>query len=334
METIVPQNFIQCTFNFDELPQKRCSKCKQTKPINSFNNNRTRPDGKGDRCKTCIKNFRKPKIRKEPRPSKKPYIKKNAPTIILTCACCSEEFYKDAYKYNARTKNGKARPFYCTKKCAAEANKAKQATPLPPSIGEEYIQGKTLLCIASQYNTSESVVWQRLKKMGIATRPSGSSGNSMRGKHHTTETVEKIREASHRQFSSEEARVQHGHYTRQRMIEGKISRVSKLEDIVAQELSRRGIAFIRQYGVNGTNGKYCACLDFMLADGRGIEVNGTFWHTDPRKYPNGPIYTTQKEVAENYTRKMTNMAKLNITIIELWEIDLRADLVGTLDKAL
>src|SRR5699024_281803 len=45
--------------------------------------------------------------------------------------------------------------------------------------------------------------------------------------------------------------------------------------------------------VRGAAGRFVACVDFMLSDGRALEVNGTFWHTDPRVYPDGPTFPAQ-----------------------------------------
>lgn len=39
----------------DSIPQKRCYKCDQTYPLNSFYSNKTNPDSKADECKKCAK---------------------------------------------------------------------------------------------------------------------------------------------------------------------------------------------------------------------------------------------------------------------------------------
>jgi G:T-mismatch repair DNA endonuclease (very short patch repair protein) len=107
-----------------------------------------------------------------------------------------------------------------------------------------------------------------------------------------------------------------------------------LEDEVAQELSHRGIGFRRQVCVrNPEDGRYIACVDFFLDDGRVVEVNGTFWHADIRIYPDGPVYPAQRRTTSRYDRKLAHLSRLGIEVVELWELDIRENIVDALDCA-
>src|ERR1041385_2467858 len=66
---------------------------------------------------------------------------------------------------------------------------------------------------------------------------------------------------------------------------GKLPRVSKIEDIVAEELTALGIIFTRQFVIRDNLGRFSSVIDFVLPTLKiAIEVNGTFWHADPRFY--------------------------------------------------
>ena len=76
-------------------------------------------------------------------------------------------------------------------------------------------------------------------------------------------------------------------------------------------------------------------LDFFLPEvNTAIEVNGTFWHVDPRAYPNGPTHDSQRRTLSKYARKVALLADLGIPIAEVWEMDFRADPIGSVRKAL
>jgi len=134
---------------------------------------------------------------------------------------------------------------------------------------------------------------------------------------HTDETKARLREATTRAIA-----------------EGRISPVSALEDKVAIELERRNVSFVRQHAIRGNNGQFVACIDFMLDDGRALEVNGTFWHSDPRVFPEGPMFPAQRRTEERWVRKVVAMELLGIPLIVLWEQDIRDDLAHALNVAL
>lgn len=100
--------------------------------------------------------------------------------------------------------------------------------------------------------------------------------------------------------------------------------VSKIEDEVAKELLRIGVSFRRQVAIRDpVTGRFCALVDFQLSDRVVIEVNGTYWHADPRFYPEGPVTTSQVRTCDRYQRKMAALRGLGVEVVELWEADLR-----------
>jgi len=119
------------------------------------------------------------------------------------------------------------------------------------------------------------------------------------------------------------------------MVSGRVKRVSKLEDTVAATLDILGVRYARQAPIRcTTTGRYVACVDFLLADGRPLEVNGTYWHADPRAYPNGPLHASQKHTAEKYNAKMKKLEMQGISVLEVWELDVDADALGAVKRAI
>ncbi len=111
--------------------------------------------------------------------------------------------------------------------------------------------------------------------------------------------------------------------------------VSKLEDKVAQELTDRGIIYVRQYAIrNPANGQYVAVVDFLLNGRFALEVNGTFWHADPRFFPDGPVYAAQRRTVTRYTAKVAALQALHVPLIEVWEADLEQGFVNAIGDAL
>ena len=64
-------------------------------------------------------------------------------------------------------------------------------------------------------------------------------------------------------------------------------------------------------------------LDFAFPDVKvGIECQGTFFHIDPRVYPDGPICAVQRRNAGRDKSKRKYLTERGWTIIELWEIEI------------
>lgn len=122
---------------------------------------------------------------------------------------------------------------------------------------------------------------------------------------------------------SDETRARLSEATARSIAEGRVPAVSSLEDVVSAELDRLGVAHRRQVAIRGEGGRFVACVDFLLDDGRAVEVNGTFWHADPRRYPDGPRFPAQVRTAERWARKVAALESLGVPLVVVWEDDLR-----------
>ena len=144
-----------------------------------------------------------------------------------------------------------------------------------------------------------------------------------------------LRKAEGRYACSKETKSKLSKTTALAIAEGRIPRVSGLEMKVGSVLASLGVQAIHQYHLRGAHGLYDAVLDYFLPEmGAALEVNGTFWHSDPRAYPNGPVKPCQVRVAEKYQQKKILLTTLQIPLIEVWEIDFLADPEEAVKKAL
>lgn len=102
---------------------------------------------------------------------------------------------------------------------------------------------------------------------------------------------------------------------------------SSLEDDVAEVLDDMGLKYERQKPLHDPDtGQYFAWVDFWLEGDIVLEVNGSFWHVDPRLYPDGPECEWQEKTLENDKRRKTRMKELGIPIIEVWGLDIKENM--------
>jgi G:T-mismatch repair DNA endonuclease (very short patch repair protein) len=102
------------------------------------------------------------------------------------------------------------------------------------------------------------------------------------------------------------------------LLDGKFT--SKLEDRVARLLDELGVHYTRQYRISGAPYLY----DFLVED-RIVEVNGTYWHADPRLYSGEEMHPTlnipTKEIWEFDKRKQGHASKNGFTVVVIWETE-------------
>jgi len=117
--------------------------------------------------------------------------------------------------------------------------------------------------------------------------------------------------------------------------EGRIKRVSQLEVAVGKVLDSLGIPYDHQHAIRDSSGRFIGVLDYYLTDHcAALEVNGTYWHADPRKYPDGPAHASQARTASRYQRKREELLQRGIPLVEVWEQDFKSDPEGAVKDAL
>lgn len=93
---------------------------------------------------------------------------------------------------------------------------------------------------------------------------------------------------------------------------------SKLELLFEGILNENGFGYVSQYNICGYN------FDFYLPKyDIVIEVDGDFYHCNPNKYPNGPIYESQKNTIKNDSVKneICENSK-GLLLLRFWESDI------------
>jgi G:T-mismatch repair DNA endonuclease (very short patch repair protein) len=116
--------------------------------------------------------------------------------------------------------------------------------------------------------------------------------------------------------------------------EGRVRATSSIENLVADELDEKGIRYSRQVAIRGTSGRFSFVFDFMLSEKTALEVNGTFWHTDKRFFPDGPKYEVQRRNQQKWNRKISYAKEAGIQVIEIWEFDIKQDVCEAVNRAL
>jgi G:T-mismatch repair DNA endonuclease (very short patch repair protein) len=244
--------------------------------------------------------------------------------VTLICSYCGVEYYKpNCWKNRSR---------FCSVKCR---NRKKIDSD---AVSEMYNGGMSTIEIGKKFGVTGTTIIKILRGKGERIHGRGdhlyTDKNPTRGKGHTDETKKKLRDATIRQFSSQEARDEASHKQCAYLAKNLVSNVSGVEDRFALELDRRGVEYERQVPIrNPKTGRYGACVDFLI-NGIVVEVNGTYWHSDPRVYPNGPVSLSQKKTAIKYNKKMELLKSLGIKVVEIWEMDVDKDIVSAVDVAI
>jgi len=71
-------------------------------------------------------------------------------------------------------------------------------------------------------------------------------------------------------------------------------------------------------------GRYSAVFDFFVPKHRAVvEVNGTFWHSDPRFFPDGPVHESQHRTARAWARKLALIRAAGNRLYVVWEHDIK-----------
>lgn len=121
------------------------------------------------------------------------------------------------------------------------------------------------------------------------------------GKKHSSSTIEKLRENTAKLWAS-----------------GVFNRATSIHIKVREYLQELGLSFEEEHQV-----KYFS-LDFaLIQDKVGIECQGTFFHVDPRIYPNGPICAIQRRnFGRDKAKRKICCDREGWVIIELWETEI------------
>lgn len=162
--------------------------------------------------------------------------------------------------------------------------------------------GLTRRVVTRPYKRVAEVDWKAVAAKTVATR------RARNNYQHSEATKRRLSVATARAI----ARMKPGHS-------------SKLEDIVASQLDMLRVNYVRQRPFRDRLGRFAFVVDFWLPDlNCALEVNGTFFHADPRFYPE-PVSPIQRRNIEKYRRKLKSLEAMGIKVVEVWEADIKTD---------
>lgn len=259
--------------------------------------------------------------------------------ISFTCPICGQVFERAA-SYLQEIQERGYKETYCSRACQrSNAKKVKKSDY--QDILTAYEQGESAVEIALRYDATPTIILRVFAHYDIKPRQSsdyikmGKYPHPTAGKGHTQQAIEKIRKATMRQFSTQEARAQAASKQSKAISDGKFAVVSQVEKTVEVVLQTLNIPYFPQSLIRDPQTKrFCGCVDFELPNNIVIEVNGTYWHSDPRFYPNGPIHKSQIQAAKAYAKKMEALKRLGYRVVEIWEYDINLDATAAVINAL
>ena len=201
---------------------------------------------------------------------------------------------------------------------------------------QDYENGMTLAEVGALQGVTAMTVLKYFREAKIETKKPGQywelglRDNPTKNIGHTDEVKNILREKSTAYFAIEGNRAKASRLTTKAIAEGRLKPVSQLEEMVAQWFVEFDIDFKRQMpiSVNFKSG-FAYSVDFVVGN-IAIEVNGTYWHSDPRFYPLGATTYSQKRVDKNYKAKKSIIYSKGMKLIELWEHDLNTNLEKTI----
>lgn len=91
-----------------------------------------------------------------------------------------------------------------------------------------------------------------------------------------------------------------------------------VEIFVEELIKEKGWKYIPQKAIRYLN------YDFYLTELNVLlEVQGDYWHTNPRVYPDGPKNSVQRENIQKNKNKREVAESQKIPLLEIWELDIQ-----------
>lgn len=190
------------------------------------------------------------------------------------------------------------------------------------------------------YQNGELTIWnkglditdERVKKgtekMLRNTERSEKISKALLGKKRPKEVLDKLNKGMLEYWAKEENREKRkldmSVYIQKHQYNNKTLLELKFEDL----LKSLNIDFISQYTMCGYNFDYYVPKNNII-----IEVDGDFWHCNPKKFPNGPIYKSQYITIKNDKKKdLICENTKNIILLRFWESDINQNPQMIIDK--
>lgn len=254
---------------------------------------------------------------------------KNGTSLLVNCPICSKEFKIWKSRLQGRE------TACCSVDCSAQY---KRFDLDDLKIKDLYKSGLSIYEIGAMLNVTGGTIQHRLIQLGVPRRsPSENnkgSKNCMYGKTHTLEAIQKIKDANKKQFDNPENREKHAILTAKQIAKGKTGKKNNSLELALKSILTENFDFdfVHQYRID----RYV--FDFYIPSANLlIEADGTFWHSDPRFYPDPEkLSFTQKKNKINDEKKTNHAILKGYKLLRVWEEDVinSKDLVITQIKVI
>lgn len=239
-------------------------------------------------------------------------------------------------------------------KDVSELTRQKLARCIPEEIKNQIInlymdREMSIEELEKQFKCSHSTISRILHRANVDVKKPGTltsnGGNKIReantGKKRTTDTRQKMSISMKKAMTperkkqisgqlqghpvSQETRDKFSKLIKQRLKNGCSLQVSSIEKEVQCVLDGLLIAYIPQAYIPIKLGerKRGVVADFLINDFIILEVYGTYWHCDPRKYPNGPICEMQRKHSTRDVERTMALEESGYKVLTVWEIDIK-----------
>jgi len=142
---------------------------------------------------------------------------------------------------------------------------------------------------------------------------------ALTGRKRPKKVLEKLDKGMRRYWSKEENREKRRLEQSNRVKEYQYNNKTLLEESFEVLLGDLNVGFISQYTICGYNYDYYLPQYNII-----IEVDGDFWHCNPTKFPNGPLFESQEVTIKNDIKKNKICDNINgLTLLRFWESDIK-----------
>lgn len=181
------------------------------------------------------------------------------------------------------------------------------------------------------YSSGELVIWnkgltkeddERLDygdKIRANTERTKKISDKLKGRKRPQYVLDKLYKGMREYWDKKENREKQSLSQSLKINKNHFNKKSKLEIYFEDLLKKSNLDYISQYILCGYN------FDFYLPKyDLVIEVDGDFFHCNPKKYPNGPFYESQKNTIKNDLIKNKICKKSEgLRLLRFWEYDIK-----------
>lgn len=182
-----------------------------------------------------------------------------------------------------------------------------------------------------QYESGERIQWNKGKKWNDTfseekidelmetysnEERNGKISEKLKGVPKSEEHKFKLKEA----FNTDKYKKIKSEEMKERIKNKQFSLSSKLEeDFINDFIKPLNIEYETQYYLKDIH-QYCDI--YIPSKNLIIECDGSFWHCDPRLFPNGAVYDYQKRKIERDSIKNDYLVKNGFKLLRFWELDI------------